>query len=651
MTINPYPLRIDPRVDESLRSYMHRLVEHNALPYFNWLMSALGVNNATTALNEAQLHRLSQIGAIPAQDLAKLQETNFKRRPVLLDHRVTLAMVERHVSRLCLPCMRADPYHRHAWDFTPLTRCPEHGTPLLSKCPTCHSPLHWRRNELAKCPARDNLLDPELDKSFQRSEPGDLSGIRAVHEFLKKQKTGQYISKIAMFADLTLLDLVAMLDVLGRISEPTGKVPRMGTKLRYEAGDYHLVLNRGYAIACDWPQAFHQALDHRAKFEERRRFLTDSSLTFRRLLQIHLTHNSERPYARAISMALWQYAEGNGIVLAPGAFGYTPQDFHERYITASEARNLVKVDLPKLSRIAKQAGWFGSDQMLTGRSAWLKQSEVHDWLARKQKQISPDVLEKLLRVRRPTIFAIAERGLFGTDAAGRLSSDSLWRLAEPEYLDFINRLRGIRLKSEPDHSTDYVTWTSFKKRPESKNISFADLIAGVLDARVRVSHIDETSLSAIRFNLLDVVSLAMGASEGREPAQSASSISPAMSLRTAVRRYKICWYRLERAIDMGLLVADRRGFGVTKTLVTEHAMHVFLEKFTSTTRLAYMHSKSSGSLSRIFVRFGVKPYRPNHGVHRDKLLYAWKDIDVVGLKKIIAAAKKRRPRKRPRSCR
>lgn len=641
MTINPYPLRIEPRDDESLRSYMHRLVERNALPYFNWLVTALGMNNVVTSLNQAQLHTLSRIGTIPVEDLAMLQETNAKRRPVFLGHRVTLAMVERNVSRLCLPCMRVEPYHRHIWDFTPLTRCPEHGAPLISNCPACKSPLHWRRNELAKCPDGDDLLDPALDKSFECAEPSDLLGVRAVHEFLRKQMNGECASKMQAIGDITLLDLVAMLDVLGRVSEPAQKIPRMGTKLRYGAADYHLALNRGYAIIADWPHAFYRALDHRTGFEERRRYLTDNSLNFRRHLQIHLTHNSQRPYARAISMALWQYAERHGIALVPGAFGHTPEDFHERHITASEARDLVRVDLPKLSRIAKQEGWFGSNQMLTGKSAWLRRSDVHDWLARKQKQISPDVLEKLLRVRRPTIFAIAKRGLFGTDAAARLSSNSLWRLLEAEYLDFISRLKAIQLENEPWGSTGYVTWRSFTKRPESKNIGFADLIAGVLDGRVRVSHINEASLSAIRFNLLDVVALVIGTREGPEPTQSAMSMAPAMSLRTAVRRYKICWYRLERAIDLGLLVADRRGFGITKTLVTEHAMHVFLEKFTSTTRLAYTHNKSSGSLGRIFVKFGVKPYRLETGIHRTKPIYALEDINAVGLGRIIAAAKDR----------
>lgn len=650
-TIHPYPLRVQPRADESLRSYMHRLVERNALPYFNWLSSSLGVNNIATSLNQAQLHRLSHICVIPAEDLARLQETNTKRRPIFLEHRVALAMVERNVSRLCLPCMRIEPYHRHTWDFTPLTRCPEHGAPLISSCPACGSPLHWRRNELAKCPSGHDLLDPALDTSFEQSAPSDLLGTRAVHEFLAKRMDGACVSRIDMIDDITLHDLVAMLDVLGRVSEPTKKSPRMGTKLRYAAADYHLVLNRGYAIACDWPRAFHRALDDRAGFEERRRFLTDNSLDFRRHLQIHLTHNSERPYARAISIALWQYAEQNGIVLVPGAFGHTPDDFYERYITASAARNLVKVELPKLSQIAKQENWLSSSQMLTGKAAWLKRSDVNAWLARNQKRMSLDALERLLRVRRRTIISMVSRGLFGPNAANRYATDSTWRLLESEYHDFINRLKAIRLERKPRHSTEYVTWASFKKHPESKGVCFADLIAGILDGRVRVSYVDETSLSDIRFNLRDVVSLAMGTPGSLTPTQRATSMAPAMSLRKAVRRYKICWYRLQRAIDLGLLDADQRGFGITKTLITERAMDVFLERFTSTTRLAYLHKKSSESLGRIFVSFEVKPYRSDIGIHRTKPLYAWEDINAVGLKRIIATAKDRRPRKQPGSCR
>lgn len=645
--LRPYPLRLGIASGESLSSFMHRLVELNALPYFNWLVRELGVSNVCAPLGMVQLQRLSIISKIPVDALADRQERANERRPIFLGHRVTLPMIERYASRLCLPCFREREHHRLMWGFTPLTHCHIHGSPLIRSCPDCGTLLHWRRNMLSRCQHGHDLTDPRLDQFLTTVPEPDLKGLRMVYECLSNNRDGPHLSAIPLSDEIGVMDLLELVETLGTIVEMNDSLPPRGTKLRYQDPHYHQVLNRGLVIASDWPGAFISALDRVTRSSGDATFLADNTDKLRKPLHIRLTSHSRRPYAQLVSRAIWNYAESRGVVLSPGAFGHAPPDFHSMHMSATDARDIIRVDMRKLATIAKKEKWLGAVQVMTGKTAWLRRSDVQAWKERHPPSVSLTVLVERLRLKRKTIMEINDRGLFGSDAQRRSTAghSSPWRLLETELDAFRDSLRTLTIESSRRVNSDYVTWNQFTKRPQSKVISFADILAGALARRVRVSKVDVANLRRLQFHLLDALSLAGHSLNGADAANSTASAP--MSLRTAIRRYKISWHRFHRAISLGLLKTDQNRFGVTETWVTETAVEEFLQDFTTSSRLAHLHRKKAESLSRIMVSLKIQPYHSDRGLFRTMPIYAWKDIHAVGLSKILAATKNRKGVRKP----
>jgi len=640
-----YPLRQPLEAGESLRSFMHRLVETNALPYYNWLIADLGMTNVYTPLTPDQLKRLSVISRTPASQFAARQGTTVNRKVVMLGHRVPPAMTERYVSRICLPCFRMGTYHRLVWDFTPVTVCHIHGCRLVGECPACGSPLDWRRNLLGECPNNHSLLDPALDQRLTFAPPAELAGTRAVQECLSGERDGPHLSKVVLNANLSLSDLVEMLEVLGNLGEADSGLPSRDEKLRYRVAHYHQILNRGYAIASNWPHGLYHALDSIGESLGNSVFLADPAMGCRELLNRQLVTRARRTYAKVISQALWNYAEAKGIGLSPGAFGYTPPDFHERFVVATAARNIVKKDIVALGRIAKREKWIGAAQLATGKQAWLKHSDLQDWLDRHPVTISPNAAAKKLRVTRPTVLAMNERGLFGSAAKQRARESSPLRLLQAEFEVFTASLKSVPLEARRHANSDYVNWGQFSKRPHSETISFADVLAGVLDQSIRVSSIDAGNLPVLRFNLADAISLATQKSKDRMVAIGPNEVP--ITIGTVVSRYRIGWYHLRRAISLGLLKIDDKRFKLTKAWITDRALKAFFSDYITSALLASAHNKSGISLARTLIRMGVKPHQPEQGLYPSMHIYAWKDIHAVGLPKIMGQVKDKKRAQAP----
>ncbi len=634
--ISPFPQRVHPKPLESVRSFMHRLQEENGATYFNWVSASIGINNVATALNSKQLDRAATMSRVSVEQLSSMQETNANRRPVLLGHRVTLPMVERTVSRLCLPCFRSDPYHRLTWDFSPITVCPIHGCTLISCCPTCSAPLHWRRNALAVC-ANDeehDLLDRDLDRHLSFADQSSLDGVRALQDALTGQSDSPRLKRIRIALDLPLIELAAMLEVLGRLSISQGIKARLGTKERYGAGDYHLALQNGYEIACNWPNGFHTVLDKLAVEFGARSFLGDNSLLWRKRLHIHLTHNSAKAYCKTISRELWRYAESAGAILMPGAFGFTAENFHDKYIPSFKVRDRARIDMGKLQKIAKERNWFNADKILRSqRATWLKRDEVEEWLKTRKEQVSLTRAGERLGLRWTTVVAFVEAGLFGDGARNRIPSieHRQRHLYEEEYLDFIERLNKIPSRGAGVRET---TWNAFAKLPEAQLIGFAELVGGLLEGRIRLGRLKTSDLSSIRFDRDDALRVA------RAKAKTPTINGEIISLRAAVRRYRVCWYRFQRAIDLGLLKLARPKFGATEHWLSTASIDAFLKVYTTATRLAFEHSKSSVSLSALLTHSDVPEVQPHRGKYRNLAIYARRDLEDFGLESLLNKAKR-----------
>lgn len=630
-----YPLRLSPTPGESLRGYMHRFALRNAIPYINWIVTDLGLQNISTALTTGQIARLSAMTGTPLEDLSDRQAIQENGETLLLGQRVSLSMVERQASRLCLKCFREQPYHRLIWDFLPVSICPIHGTPITRQCPECGAVLHWRRNYLHKCPAGHDLLK-ERQAARATKDPALLVGVRVICARLGVYKSFAPASLPWSEQELPVWDLIDMLELLGRLSSHHLDKVRRSTRSIYDSDDYHLTLSRGHQIASDWPGAFHGILDQQTA-SAGCLWLADSSHPVRKALHGQLCRQ-ERPYRQILGPEIWRYAEANGITLSSGAFGSSPTDFEQTFVSSTKARGLMQVSTEVLHRIARKEGWSGAGQLSTGKFVWLRRRDVDAWCRNHRNGISATKLARRFHTSQSAILEMAQLGLFGSEARDRQPAQlkARWHALPAEAHRFMDQLRGaLTRKSEED--VNYVNWIGFTKRPESRSLKISDVVAGVIRGQVCGVSMVEESLSSLRFRLNDALALARLRISEDSPASLEDIKLP---LRKVKERFHVEYPFLMRAIALGLLPADEQRFGPVRFWIRPSDMEDFLKRFTTIGLLARQFGKSAPSLWAALRHLNVHPYGADGSNPRVPKLFALSDIHAAGLQRIVAASKK-----------
>lgn len=636
--LKSYPLWIQPLLGESLRGFMHRFALRNGVPYINWIATDLGLKNIFTALTPQQMERLSALSGLLAEELSDRQAVQAHGETHFQGQRVSLSMIEREASRLCLPCFLTQPFHRLIWDFIPVSVCPIHGTPIIRHCPECGALLHWRRNHLHRCPDGHSLLNEYPTSHAIAGDPA-LAGVRAICERMGFHEA--WASTILPWsnAQLPVWDLVDMLEILGHLASGCFGHVRRGSRGTYRSDDYHLILARGYRVLSDWPRSLYQLLDEHATAVGSL-WLADSSHPARKFLHGQLSRQKGL-CGKILGQEVWRYAEAKGIVFSAGAFGFAPPDFQHNFVSSTQASKLMQISTSVLRRVARQENWPGATQLSTGKFAWLRRADVEAWCLNHRNGMSATELARRFHISQTTILDMVRLGLFGADARDRRPTQlpARWHGLPHEVQGFIDDLRG-RLVSKSDNDAGYVNWSGFTKRPESLSLKIAEVVASVIRGHVRAISMGGEDLSSLRFNLDDALALArlqsledsgIGGEETRLP------------LRKIKQRFHVEHQFLMRAIDLGLLPAEERRFGQTRFWVKPSDMKAFLQHFTTIGLLSRQFGKSAPSLWAALRRVNVRPYCVEESEHAAPKLFSLSDIHAAGLQRILQASKRDQP--------
>lgn len=639
--LQPYPLRVLLKPDESLKGLMHRLQERNGIAYFNWLVADVGIRNMTTTLSQDHLTRLSLISGLSVEELRKHQGGRRGDLHSLLGHRLTMSMVEKGVSRVCVECLREDPYHRLAWDFAPLAVCPVHATQIIGACPQCKQPLHWRRNKFIECGNGHNVL--ECSKTPQRVPIGDLSAMRAFSDILLGRKSNNDLLRGLSLSDgeLPLIDFVCMLDLLGSMKMETIPAARIGTRSWYSQHQYYLITNQAYLTATDWPGAFHRALADLGPRNEPSLFLIDTKDPRRKRLHIALRHYRDRPFAKVIAREIGEYATQNRISMMPGAFGLRHLSPKGSLISATKASRLMRT--MKVDEIAKRERWIGYRQIGDGRNVMLRRADVEQWIQQdKARLVTTKEIRRMLHVTPRTILAMRDRGLFGEEA--RVRRTKVWRTgtegggwhALPAELEqFQQRFSGLPKKMPKTSWGEYTDWISFKRRyTERSEFEFADALSGVASGNVRAVLADIKQLSKIKFKMSDLCAFA-----NKDLIELPSIDAPVeFSPHAAIKRFRITWYGLQRAVSLGILPVRETAHRNPQFWIGAAAMDEFLSRFATAAILAGKHRKTPSSIGRILTKMNVRPFLDDKGRFREAKIYELKAIEEAGLDAVLRSA-------------
>jgi hypothetical protein len=629
-----FPLKLSPLRGESLRGYMHRFALRNAIPYINWIVIDVGLKNISTALTPEQIARLACMTRTPFEDLSNRQAIQANGETLLLGERICQSMVEREASRLCLHCFQEEAYHRLIWDIIPVSICPIHGTPITRHCPDCGMVLYWRRNHLHRCPAGHSLLK-ERPARCDAIDERELVGVRAVYERFGIHEGWAPTTLPWNEGELPAWDLIDMLELLGRLASGCLGHARRSSRSAYGSNGYHLILGRGCQIASDWPRAFHRVLDEQSTMVSGL-WLADSSHPVRKILHRQLSRQ-ERPNQQVLGREIWRYAETKGITLSAGAFGFEPADFERRFVSSTKARSLMQVSTEVLQRIARDERWPGATQLSTGRFVWLRRTDIDTWCLNHRNGMSATKLARRFHISQAAILDMARLGLFGSEARDRRPAQlkARWHALPSEADLFIDYLRSA-LTHQFEEGVNYVNWMGFTKRPESRFLTIADIVAAIARKQVRAVSMIGESLPSLRFNLDDALALA----RQHVPAGSlASHDETKISFRQITARFHVQYPFLMQAIALGVLSAEEQRDGVVRYWVRPSDMECFLKQFTTVSLLARQFGKSAASVCSALRQLKVHPYGADGMDPSVPKLFARSDIDVAGLRRVLAKSK------------
>lgn len=635
-SVPKYPLTVRVEPGESLRGYIHRLAHRNAFPTIRWICSDLGIRSISAILNETHLGRLSVLSRA-ALSWPIGSEQGATSSTLLFEHKLlATTLVDHEASRLCLECFRKDGVHRLAWDVSALTICPFHHTPIIRNCPECGTVLRWQRKNLHECPAGHCLVGDTNPLTPNVTEPV-LDVMRAIYEYFEPNPS--WPSRLYMLpsdaASLSLPDFVDALDTLGSVPQESRTRDRRG-KHGTATGDF-LALARGFRALRDWPNGFYELLDA-IPGHNNGLTLADVTSPWRRSLHRRLAKIRNRAFAPMIAREIWNYAEARGVSLTPGAFGFTPDGFDAAYISGTTARDLMKVSMPMLKRIAIAEGWIGAQQLLTRKATWLRHSDVDGWLKENPARLSIRQLSKRFHVSPKTILELARLGAFGEEAAQRKTTNhrSQWYALPREAERLSSRIVDAIKPKLGGEDTFYVTWNGFAQHPESRETSFAVVVEGVLNGTVRANELKGEDLGTLRFHMIDAMIAA--ATPGKQRGLDERIVPH--SVRTMASRHRVQHLFIRRAIKLGILSAHRRAGASSRYWLTLADMGEFLERFTTTGLVARRISVSTKAAEYALKALGLRP-RYDSTRRIDPAIYSWDDIRRIGLPKLAAAARKK----------
>jgi hypothetical protein len=257
----------EPLEDETLYSYILRLVEMNAITDIRWIYRTVcnkkiyQYDYSDNFYYKVDLHRLSKIAGVKYSKVENLHfkypegsanKTNGKikifAQPEWAD------FVTRIFPKICPACLAEQNYCRKIWELSFITACPHHNCLLIDSCQNCETGIRWNRPAVNICRCG---YDFRYSKLISVEESASKLSGYFHKEFglpccAEKDFFTEPISDLGGYCLLKLLCFIT--------SHIYGTPSFSGKPLLTHNSDKktHAYLCRAIEILDDWPNRYHQ---------------------------------------------------------------------------------------------------------------------------------------------------------------------------------------------------------------------------------------------------------------------------------------------------------------------------------------------------------------------------------------------------------
>lgn len=235
----------EPYTDESVRGFLLRIVEANALESSSWLKS---IPSEVSRIKLMVGHILQ--GKVPAW----LEGGSDSENGLSSNGRVGGV-------RCCPECLTEHPYWRFEWEHALYVVCRHHRRRMLDRCPSCASKLTWDRPELLRCHCGAAICNWPTMPIASNEEVDLCSQVAAKLINRREQLIGKTQSDFhLLLSSLSLRDLETLILTFGAYGERQVEIERSGPRKIAEINDAHKLVRVAANMLADWPQRFNAVL-------------------------------------------------------------------------------------------------------------------------------------------------------------------------------------------------------------------------------------------------------------------------------------------------------------------------------------------------------------------------------------------------------
>jgi hypothetical protein len=239
LLVRPFPHR-----DESHQGYLLRLAEANFLTLRD--LAGLDIRFNLTSLLRNQL--------LPDKALDPGLHTHVALITILAESGGR--SWNQQYARFCPHCLEESAIWQAPWELMFHDACPRHGVWLIDQCSSCGSLVHWHREHLLRC-----ACGADLRAEATRACPPAVQRLSAVlaAQLLNRPIEAEF--DIPLLQGMGVAHSQLLIRFLGGYLDPAAGAKPLKLQYAGQMSSSWPVTSLAAEVLCDWPHAFHAALN------------------------------------------------------------------------------------------------------------------------------------------------------------------------------------------------------------------------------------------------------------------------------------------------------------------------------------------------------------------------------------------------------
>lgn len=508
----PVLFAVEPHADEALYSLLARVCAANCYDHITWLTDRIGMpidqrkNHTWTADRAAALAKLL---GLPYEAIANRAYVKQGARYRFLSHEVSRLKFEWNCPKFCPKCLSEKGYHSAVFDLSAVQICPEHAVRLVTQCQSCLKNLAYGGDAISLCYQCGADIREFKCEAVPVSELSGTAAIALKAGFSTRHPdieppTPQFVET---FGELSLLQLVNVLQQLGTYASSDPNHRRWKSKIVSHRSSVHLILTRGWSILREWPASFDRFLSELAlENSNSEDVIAAPPVAFRSFYQytayrprdgMECIRNAFDKYIRESWSGALEPVRRNSAIILPG------QELKNEFISELEiSRRVGKAQARAILNWRPPTIVIKRSKQKPRR--FMKRSAAEELIPNGSALLSLKDASKFLSVSATFTKLFADQGLLASVDGPSISGNKRYLFSRSTLIDFVASVATRSVVAAEDD--ERVSFGVFLRSHRARGITLAGAMQNIREGKIRpiIVSSEVRSMADIRISKRDL---------------------------------------------------------------------------------------------------------------------------------------------------